>query len=65
MSKIIDLSFLDEIRDIIDSADDNKVKEAYKYYKVREKYLGNKEQYYLQCLTKEMKDRGLYERKNN
>lgn len=56
---VIDLSFLDEIRDIVDSADDNKVIKAYEYYKEREKQLGKKEQYYLQCLEKEMKERNL------
>jgi hypothetical protein len=59
MSKIIDLSFLDEIRDVTDSADDNKVIEAYEYYKTRERHLGKKEQYYLQCLEKEMRERNL------
>lgn len=57
--RIIDLSYLNEIRDITDSADDNKVIEAYKYYKAREKHLGKKEQYYLQCLEKEIKERNL------
>lgn len=55
--RVIDLSWLDEIRDICDSADDNKVINAYKYYKPREKTLGQKEKYYLQMLEKELKER--------
>ena len=59
MTIIIDLSYLDEIRDICDSADDKPVIEAYKYYKPREKQLGKKEQIYLKMLEKEIKERNI------
>lgn len=62
--KVIDLSYLNEIREITDSADDNKVKEAYEYYKIREKKLGEKEKYYLKCLEKEIKERKIMSFKN-
>lgn len=53
----IDLSFLDEIREVTDSADDELVKTTYEYYKTRERKLGQKEKYYLQCLEKEIAER--------
>lgn len=56
---VIDLSYLDEIRDICDSADDNKVINAYKNYKAREKELDKKGKYFLMCLEKELEERGI------
>lgn len=62
MAYVIDLGYLKEIRDITDSADDNKVIDAYKYYKTKEKELrklDKKETYFLKCLEKEIKERNI------
>ena len=59
MAKIIDLSFLNEMRDVCDSADDKPIVEAYKYYKPREFHLGEKETIYLKMLEKEVRERNL------
>lgn len=56
---VVDLTWLDEYRDVCDSADDKPIIEAYKYYKPREHCLGNKEKVYLQMLEKEVKERKL------
>ena len=57
--KVIDLSYLDEIREICDSANDEPIIEAYKYYKPREQHLGKKEQVYLKMLETEIKERNI------
>ena len=57
--RVIDLSYLDEFRDVCDSADDKPIIEAYKYYKPREANLGSKEKVYLQMLEKEVRERNL------
>ncbi len=57
--RVIDLSYLDEFRDVCDSADDKPIIEAYKYYKPRENHLGKKEMIYLQMLEKEVRERKL------
>ena len=56
---VIDLSYLDEIREVTDSADDELVRKTYEYYKTRELHLGKKEKYFLQCLEKEIKERNI------
>lgn len=57
--RIIDLSYLNEIRDVCDKADSKPIIEAYKYYKPKEYHLGKKEKIYLQMLEKEIKERNL------
>lgn len=59
MKRIIDLSWLNEIRDICDKKDNKPVIEAYKYYKPREYHLGKKEKVYLEMLEKEIKERNI------
>lgn len=65
MTRIIDLSWLNEIRDICDKADNKPVIEAYKYYKPRENHLGKKEKIYLEMLEKEIKERNIQINWNN
>lgn len=57
--KVIDLSWLNDIRDICDSLDNEPIIKAYKYYKPREYHLGKKEKVYLDMLEKEVKERNL------
>lgn len=63
--KVIDLSWLDECRDVCDSANNEPIIKAYKYYKPREYHLNNKEKVYLQMLEKEVRERNLQINWNN
>ena len=63
--KVIDLTWLDECRDVCDSADDKPIIEAYRYYKPRESNLSKRETVYLQMLEKEIRERNLQIDLNN